>query len=235
MQGRKKLKVLFDNTGNPFAPGDIRHSIEDFGYSYNQVVHQIIENSDGLLAKDVFCKNIATLIPNFKMTRKGPFQGIRIVKGDLQDPKGLIAHCWEEVGASAMSLKELLNQQIQGRVRVLVEMAVPVRQEVAEKLWVMFKKIVPLCMGEYTFGLVGASKILFAVLPEVALPIDNKQWLNVFRTIDYGDIIMAMAAEITKWEESSGRPLDDCSPYKSFTLPAIYNIMAMKARPARRL
>jgi hypothetical protein len=51
------------------------------------------------------------------------------------------------------------------------------------------------CMGEYTYGLVGASKILFAVLPEVAQPIDNSQWLNVFRTIDYGDIIMAMAAE----------------------------------------
>ena len=228
------MKVLFDSNDNPFAPSYIRHSIEDFGHKYNQVVHQVIENSGRRLDKGVFCENIATLIPNFKMTRKGPFEGIRIVGGALQDPKGIIALCWREVGNSAMALKEFLNRQNKGRVRVLVEIALPVKEEVAGRLWVMFKKVVPLCMGEYTYGLVGASKILFAVLPEVALPIDNSQWLNVFRTIDYGDIIMAMAAEIAKWEERSGQLLDDCSPYESFTLPAIYNVMAMKARPARR-
>ena len=231
MKGIKGMKVLFDHKGNPFEPGEIDHRIENFGKSYNQVVNQVIENSDSQLNKKVFFKNIATLIPNFKMTRKGPFEGIKIDKGKVQDPNGIIDSCWKEVGESAVSLKDLLNDQGDGRVRVLVKMAPPVQEEVAGKLWVMFKKIVPVCMGEYTFGLVGASKILFAILPEVALPIDNKQWLNVFRTIDYGDIIMAMAAEITKWEQRSGQLLNECSPYESFTLPAIYNVMAMKARP----
>lgn len=229
------MKVLFDSNGNSCAPSDIRHRIENFGKSYNQVVHQVIENSDRLLDKGIFRQNIATLIPNFKMTRKGPLEGIKIDEGEVQDPNGIIARCWAEVGTSAMALKELLNQQNKGRVRVIVEMTLPLQEEVAGRLWVMFKKVVPVCMGEYTYGLVGASKILFAVLPEVALPIDNSQWLKVFRTIDYGDIIMAMAAEITKWEERSGRLLDDCSPYERFTLPAIYNVMAMKARPARRM
>lgn len=224
------MKVLFDNSGNHLALNEIRHEIEHFGKSYNQVVHQVIENSDRLLDKDVFCKNIATLIPNFKMTRKGPFEGIKIVGGVLQDPKSLVAKCWKEIGTTAIDLKEILNQQNKNRVRVLVEITPPKQEEVAGRLWVMFKKIVPLCMGEYTFGLVGASKILFAVLPEVALPIDNKQWLNVFRTIDYGDIIMAMAKEISEWEEQSGKLLNDCSPCESFTLPAIFNVMAMKAR-----
>jgi len=229
------MKVLFDSNENPFTSSDIKHRIENFGKSYNHVVHQVIENSDRLLDKGIFRQNIATLIPNFKMARKGPLEGIKIDEGEVQDPKGIIASCWKVVGKSAMALKELLNQQNKGRVRVLVEMAPPVQEEVAGKLWVMFKKVVPVCMGEYTFGLVGASKILFAILPEVALPIDNKQWLNVFRTIDYGDIIMAMTAEITKWEERSGRLLDDCSPYENFTLPAIFNVMAMKARPGRRI
>jgi hypothetical protein len=228
------MEVLFERNQNPFGPSDIRHSIEDFGHRYNQVVQLVIENSAGRLNKGVFCENIATLIPNFKMTRKGPFEGVKIIEGALQDPKGIIAHCWRAVGESVIALRELLNRQNKSRARVLVEMANPLQEEVAGRLWAMFKKVVPLCMGQYTYGLVGASKILFAVLPEVALPIDNNQWLHVFKTIDYGDIIMAMASEIAKWEESSGRLLDDCSPYKNFTLPAIYNVMAMKARPARR-
>jgi len=229
------MKVLFDSLGTHLESSVIRKNIKSFGKSYNQVVHRVIENSGKLLNEAVFCENIATLIPNFKMTRKGPLEGIRIVGQDLQDPKGIVAGCWREVGDHAMALKGLLIRQNRSRDRVLVGMSLPVRKEVAGRLWEMFKKVVPLCMGKYTYGLVGASKILFAVFPEVALPIDNSQWLNVFRTIDYGDIVLAMAAEIAKWEERSGQMLNDCSPYENFTLPAIYNVMAMKARPARRI
>lgn len=114
------MKVLFDSSDNPFAPSDIRQNVDNFGYRYNQVVNQVIENSYRLLDKGVFYQNIATLIPNFKMTRKGPFEGIRIVGGALEDPKGIIARCWREVGKSAMALKELLNRQNRGRVRVLL-------------------------------------------------------------------------------------------------------------------
>ena len=133
-----------------------------------------------------------------------------------------------------MALRGFLDSQNKGRVRVIVEVPQQVREEIADELWRMFKKVVPLCMGEYTYGLVGASKILFAVLSEVTQPIDNSQWLNIFRTIDYGDIIRTMAGEIAEWEERSGQRLDTCSPYESFTLPAIYNVMAMKA-PGQRV
>lgn len=227
------MKVLFNSKNKPFSPNHIRKSIEDFGHGYNQVVQQVIENSDRRLDKGVFCRNIATLMPNFKMTRNGPFKGVRIVGGAVRDPKGIIARCWREVGRSAMALRRFLDSQNKGRVRVIVEVPRSMKEEIAEKLFRMFMRTLPLCMGKYTYGLVGASKVLFAVLPEVAMPIDNSQWVNVFRTIDYGDIIRAMAEEIAKWEKRSGRPLDDCSPYENVTLPAIYNVMAMKARPIR--
>jgi len=69
------------------------------------------------------------------------------------------------------------------------------------------------------------------VLPEVALPVDNTQWRSVFKTIDYGDIIRLMAEEITEWERRTGKRLDSCDPHPLTTLPAIYNVMAMKAKP----
>jgi len=67
-------------------------------------------------------------------------------------------------------------------------------------------------MSEHTYGLVGASKVLFAVLPEVALPVDNSMWKTVFKTIDYGEIMENMASEINKWESSKGKRLESCDP-----------------------
>ena len=226
------MKVLFDKRYKPLAPKRIRESIKRFGHGYNKVVRQVIENSDRRLDERIFYENVATLMPNFKMTRKGPFRGVRVVRGTVQDPEGIIAGCWKEVEKNATALRRFLDSQNRGRIRIIVEVPSSVKEEIAEKLWIMFKKIVPLCMGEYTYGVVGASKILFAAFPEVALPVDNSQWLNVFRTIDYGDIVRDMAAEIARWEKLTGTLLDDCSQYDNFTLPAIYNVMAMKARPS---
>jgi hypothetical protein len=227
------MKVLFDRRYKPLAPNCIGKSIKGFGHGYNEVVRQVIENSGKRLDERIFHENVATLMPNFKMTRQGPFKGVKIVGRSVKDPEGIIAACWKEVGKNATALRRFLDSQNKGRIRVIVEVPRQVREEIAKELWNMFKKIVPLCMGEYTYGLVGASKVLFAVLPEVAQPIDNSQWLNVFRTIDYGDIIKDMAEEIERWEKLTGRSLNDCSPYESLTLPAIYNVMAMKARPSR--
>ena len=95
----------------------------------------------------------------------------------------------------------------------------------------MFKKLVSLCMGKNTLGLVAASKVLFSVFPEVALPIDNAQWRNVFKIIDYADIIILMASEIAEWERMAKTHLESCDPYNNFTLPAVYNVMAMEAKP----
>jgi hypothetical protein len=34
----------------------------------------------------------------------------------------------------------------------------------------MFKRLLPLCLGVNTIGLTAASKILFSIFPEIALP-----------------------------------------------------------------
>jgi hypothetical protein len=229
------ITVLFDSRYKPLPPNLIRESINGFGDGYNKVVRQVIENSDRRLDKRVFCENVAMLMPNFKMTRQGPFKGVKIVGRSVKDPEGIIAGCWKEVGKNATALRRFLDSQNKGRVRVIVEVPSSVKEEIAENLWNMFKKIVRLCMGEHTYGLVGASKVLFAVLPEVALPIDTSQWLHVFKTVDYGDIIKNMAEEIVKWEKRTGRLLDECRLYEGLTLPAIYNVMAMEARPASEI
>jgi len=228
------MKVLFDSGHKPFGLRVIRKCIEEFGYGYSRVIRRVIEDSNNGLDKRIFFKNIAMLMPNFKMTRQGPFKGVKIVGGAVKDPEGIIADCWKEVGKNATALRRFLDSQNKGRVRVIGEVPRQVREEIAKELWEMFKRVVPLCMGGYTYGLVGASKVLFAVLPEVAQPIDTSEWLTVFRTIDYGDIIKSMAEEIRRWEKRTGRPLDECSPYENFTLPAIYNVMAMKARASRK-
>ena len=86
-------------------------------------------------------------------------------------------------------------------------------------------------MGETTFGLVGASKILFSVLPEIVLPIDNKQWLNVFKTVDIGDVIKWMVFDIQRWESATGNKLNEMDySGRLTTLPSVYNVMAMAAR-----
>ena len=87
-------------------------------------------------------------------------------------------------------------------------------------------------MGANTYGLVGASKILFSVMPEIVLPVDTKQWLSVFKTVDLGDIIRTMVSEIQRWESITGTSLDKLDDLKRLTtLPSVYNVMAMAARP----
>ncbi|MFC1516893.1 hypothetical protein ACFL7E_09095 [Thermodesulfobacteriota bacterium] len=169
---------------------------------------------------------------NFKMTRGGPFKGVKCIDGKLKDPNGIVASCWDITHQDLIQLRSFLDEKCTGkRGRILVELTNSDRDYVVSKLWLVFKKILPLCMGEMTWGLVGASKILFAVLPEIAQPVDNVQWKKVFKTIDYSDVISTMAAEIDEWERKVNVPLDSCDPLLHSTLPSIYNVMAMKARP----
>ena len=77
----------------------------------------------------------------------------------------------------------------------------------------------------------GASKILFAVLPEIVLPVDNKQWLDVFRTVDLGDVINCMVCDIQEWESATHSKLNEMDKQRRLTtLPSVYNVMAMGAR-----
>lgn len=222
--------VLFIKKGTPIKPDSIRNSITTFGNNYNQTVREIIKNSENGINKQIFSRNVAILMTKFKMTRSGPFKGVKFSDGKVEDPNEQIATCWERIGNDVVKLRNFLIQHEKNRSRVLVEISPSILKEVDSELWQMFKKLVPICMGKYTLGLVAASKVLFSVLPEVALPIDNVQWRTIFKTIDYGDIILRMAEEIIEWESIEEIHLDSCAPYPLNTLPSIYNIMAMKAR-----
>lgn len=99
---------------------------------------------------------------------------------------------------------------------------------ISADLWKMFKLLLPLFMGVNTVGLTAASKVLFSVFPEVALPIEKAQWREIFQTVDYADIIWLMRAEISAWEARSQKRLNQCDPLSGLTLPAFYNAVVLK-------
>jgi hypothetical protein len=228
-----RFKILFNDGGKAYDGLLIRGCILNFGTSYNATVRYVIENSEKGLSKQIFFQNVARLMPNFLMTRKGPFKGVRFHEGVVSDPESQIEKCWSEIGDAIVDLRNFVDRENRGtRGRALVEMPSGSQREVVNRLLMIFKRLLPICMGKSTRGLVGASKLLFAVVPEVALPIDTAQWKQVFRTVDYGEITSLMADEITEWEKDTANSLDLCDPsYPATSLPAVYNVMAMKARP----
>ncbi len=226
------MNILFDKAGSPFTVQDISDSVNKFGRSYNFTVYSVIKRSQCGGSQDVFFKNVAQLMPNFKMTRVGPFKGVKYQNSTFVDPSGIIALCWSKIGHDAIQLSNYLVQQgMTNRNRILVDISSSARKVIVSDLWKMFKKLIPVCMSNASYGLVAASKVLFAIFPEIALPVDNRQWKTLFMTIDYGDVVSSMANEIISWESQTGHKLDACDPSGKSTLPAIYNVMAMKARP----
>lgn len=228
----RDMQILFNVRGEPIKAEDVQNSISAFGNSYNVTVQSVIDNSETSLDKRIFFENVAILMPNFKMTRAGPFQGVTYSDGRVQDPNGQISSCWKAIGIDLVKVRKVIDaQHRKSRSRVLVDMSESAREELIAELWEIFKKLEVICRGKTGFGMVAASKVLFSVLPEVALPIDNQQWLKLFKTIDYGDIIKLMALEIKAWEKATGQKLDFCYQPYHFTLPSTYNVMAMRARP----
>lgn len=226
------MKILYNSHGNPHSVQYIKKCVTEFGKSYSKTVQEIIRNTADGVNKRIFCKNVARLMANFKMTRGGPFKGVKYFDGTMKDPNGIVTSCWETAHQDLIQIRSFLDEKCIGtRGRILVELTNSDRNYVVSKLWLVFKKLLPLCMSKTTWGLVGTSKILFAVLPEIAQPVDNVQWKKVFKTIDYSDVISTMAAEIDEWERLVNAPLDSCDPLPHSTLPSIYNVMAMKARP----
>jgi len=64
------------------------------------------------------------------------------------------------------------------------------------------------------------------------MPIDNAEWFYVFKTVDMGNVLHFMVSNIQKWERITGRQLNNLDPSKRLTtLPFVYNVMAMNARP----
>jgi hypothetical protein len=79
--------------------------------------------------------------------------------------------------------------------RYLLELSDDDRERLIAQIWTMTKRLLPLTMGKYSIGLVGASKILFSVLPEIILPVDTQQWHEMFKTVDLGDVIRWMVGD----------------------------------------
>jgi hypothetical protein len=216
--------ILIDTNGDAIKPALIINEINGFGDSYCNAIKEIIVNSK-VLGRDgeEFIKCASRILSNFKMTRRGPFH---------ENPNEILRECWDAVGTNLIEINnKVLNSGLR-RERFLLEISKPEREELIAEIWEITKKLLPLTMGKTSYGLVGASKILFAVLPEIVLPIDNTQWLHVFKTVDLGDVLHSMVIDIQKWEEITKVRLNELDPAKRLTtLPSVYNVMAMHTRP----
>jgi len=122
----------------------------------------------------------------------------------------------------------LLSRSSQ-RTRAILEVPKQIFDLTAE----LFDKIEWTEIKGSDIGRVGASKLLFSIFPEIALPVDNSEWDKVFRTHYYRKILQLMTNEIKLWEDKSETPLEILETNTPTTLPSIYNVMAMDARPKR--
>lgn len=226
-------KLLLDDKGNVVASDTIRRKIIEFKSSYKNTTHEIIQGSNDLDEDgEVFVKCTARVLSSFGMTRGGPFKGVEILDNGRVNHKERLLECWNVVGDSLIGIRNTIHERGYSRDRYLLELNETKRDEVIDKIWSITKQLLPLTMGQYTYGLVGASKILFAVLPEIVLPVDNEQWLRVFKTVDIGDILSGMVCDIQHWENKTGEKLNDMDKSKRLTtLPSVYNVIAMDARP----
>jgi len=233
---QEPLKILFyEENGNPIDYRCIRQFVYAFPKSYHDVVARIIENSKSL-NHEVFERNIAILMPPFKMTRRGAFHDVKMDEKNVpRDPNGVIDSCWNQVEDELPNLKEDIPMNTSRlRNRALVELSATSRNDIIRETSKLFEKLrkvtVKTDIGKTSkVGPVGASKVLFAVLPEIALPVDNAEWKHVFKTKDYGQILTKMTDEIIEWEDKTETKLEDINP--KLTWPAVYNVMAMAVRP----
>ena len=229
--GSKNL--LYNIEGRAINSDEIREKIAEFDYGYKIAILEIIKNSEEL-DKDgeVFVRCAARILSSFGMTRSGPFQGVKIAENGNVDGKQILLECWNQIGNDLIKVRESVTNSGISRDRYLLELSKPERKSLLEEIRMMTKRLLPFTMGETTYGLVGASKILFAVLPEIVLPVDNKQWLKVFKTVYIGDVIKRMISDIQEWENITQHRFNEMDHSRMLTtLPSVYNVMAMDARP----
>jgi hypothetical protein len=176
------IEILFDQQGRAISPAKISEKIIAFGDSYNNAVKDTINDSEDLDdVGEVFILCASRLLSNFGMARSGPFQK-NIMHKTLRS-------CWDAVGTDLVGINNSVRNSGLSRDRYLLELNEPEREGLIDEIWRITKKLLPFTMGETSYGLVGASKILFSVLPEIVLPIDNAEWLHVFKTVDIGDVL----------------------------------------------
>jgi hypothetical protein len=222
--------ILFDEKV-AVKPETITERIVAFGDGYNNATKDIIRDSR-VLDKDgkAFIKCASRILSSFGMTRSGPFKGAGIA--GKTNKKKILSECWNAIGERLREVKKSLLESGLSRDRYLLELSEPERAQLIAEVWLMTKQLLPFTMGKTSHGLVGASKILFSVLPEIVLPLDNAQWTYVFQTVDLGDVISRMVSDIQRWEQITDRQLNELDHSKRLTtLPSVYNVMAMYARP----
>ncbi len=103
------MNILFKKNGRPYKKSYITRCILNFGSSYNETVYFIIRNTAQAITKDIFKVNCARLLSNFKMTRQGPFKGIKWNETNIVDPKGKLSLCWQEIGEDLLLARNFLN------------------------------------------------------------------------------------------------------------------------------
>jgi hypothetical protein len=178
------------------------------------------------------------LLSSFKMTRAGPFQGIRTDKnGTLKNDEFHVVNlCWKSIEKELSPLRKYTERNIlTRRSRVLVELSSEAEEHILKTTSRLFQQLSSIRVrnkrgGCSKVGEVAASKILFSAIPEIALPVDTAEWEYVFCTKDYGDVLLGMLTEIREWEKTSMKKLDEQDNNQMTTLPAIYNVLAMAAR-----
>jgi hypothetical protein len=223
--------ILFNKNGSAIMPAEISTKIDSFGY--NAAVYQIICDSKQLDSDgEVFFKCAARILSNFGMTRSGPFTGVKTNNKGNVNGKEILCGCWMAAGAQILEIRNSIQESTYSSDRYLLELGEPEFDKLKSKIWSITKQLLPFTMGKTSYGLVGASKILFSVLPEIVLPVDNSQWLVLFKTVDITDVIDRMVFEIQSWEEVTGVKFNELDSKKRVTaLPSVYNVMAMAARP----
>ena len=225
--------LLFNLEGRAITSDEIREKIAKFGIGYKEAKQEIIQNSK-VLDKDgeVFVRCTARILSSFGMTRSGPFKGVKMAENGNVNGKQILLECWNQIGDGLIEIRKSVSNSGYYRDRYLLELSKPERERLLAEIWLITKRLLPFTMGKTSYGLVGASKMLFAVLPEIVLPVDNNQWLKVFKTVDIGDVINRMANDIQEWENSTQHRLNEMDHSRMLTtLPSVYNVMAMDARP----
>ena len=225
------MRVLFESSGDPRSSIYISYCVARLERHYAQAVQETIRSTETSIDFGVFSKSAVRFMATSHMTRRGPFQGVRLVRGKIHDPEGILNRIWDAIGKPILKLKRLLlNAGGLDRTRMLIEMPEPAIDRIVEDLRRMFKRLLPLCRGVKTPGLSAASKILFSVFPEIALPVEKACWKDLFHAVDYVDIIRLMRTEISAWESRSRKRLNDCDPQGSITLPVFYNAVVARIK-----
>lgn len=226
-------RILFEQDGKAYTPQKIINEIDSFQESYINTTYEIIHHSNNLGRNGkVFVYCAARILVGFKMTRSGPFKGVEVTKNGNVTGGKILTDIWDEIGEDLIRIHNSVCNSGLSRDRYILELDQNSINGLTAEIWRIFTRLLPFTNGKTRFGLVGASKILFSVLPEIVLPIDTEQWLKLFQTVDIGDIIKGMVSEIQNWETATGTRLNDMDPLRRLTtLPSVYNVMAMAARP----